>query len=296
MKMMRFVLVAAMVLLQGFQVAARDSEAWKISMFAEDVFAIAKQRQITVECAVDMVKAVGVSGFDIGYREDGLNDVLKAGLQPANLYGRVDFLSKDKGAADAEEFIAKAEKYGFKRIMVIPSDFTDGRANEDEFGRMVAGMRKLAEKAGEKGIVTMIEDFGNEANPCSCVSCLKRFMDEIPNLKVVLDTGNLYYAGRGEDILELLAFARGRIAHVHLKDQPRFANRKFVSLGLGCVPNELICRELTVKTGYRGWITLENFEMNDVLADVCRQVAVLDCWRRFSKFSEMGSPSKTRLD
>lgn len=283
MKMKRFAFVAAGVVLLVFQVAARDSGAWRISIFAEDVSAIAKQKHVALKRAVGMVKEAGVSGFDIGYREEGLDDILKSGLQPANLYGRVDFLSGDNGAADTEEFIAKAEKYGFTRVMVIPPDFTDGRANEEEFGRMVAGLRNFVKKADKKSIVTMIEDFGDEANPCSYVKYLKRFMDEIPNLKVVLDAGNLYYAGRGEDILEFLAFARGRIAHVHLKDQPRSANRKFVSLGLGCVPNELICRELSAKEGYREWITLENFEMNDVLADVCRQVAVLDHWRRSSK-------------
>ena len=257
-----------------------STERQGVSVFAEDIRTIAQQRHVELTRAAALVRDAGVSGFDIGYREDGFEDILKAGLLPANLYGRVDFISADSGSADMEEFVEKAIKYGFPRVMVIPNDFKDGMANEAEVERMVAGLRSFVARATNAGITPMIEDFGMVSNPCSHVKYLKRFMSEIPELKFALDTGNLYYAGRGEDILEVLAFAREKIEHVHLKDQTSSANRMFVSLGLGCVPNKRIYHELLTEVGYRGWLTLENFEMSDVLVDVHRQVAVLDCWRR----------------
>ena len=114
-------------------------------------------------------------------------------------------------------------------------------------------------------------------NCCSHVKYLKRFLDEIPEIRLALDSGNLHFAGRGEDILELMAYAKGRIAHVHLKDQSAApGNRSYVTLGLGAVPNERIVKALDA-SGYDGWYTLEN-PVGDVYTDTVRQTAVLRNW------------------
>ena len=100
--------------------------------------------------------------------------------------------------------------------------------------------------------------------------------DEIPDLRFALDSGNLYYAGRGEDILEMMAFAKGRVGHVHLKDQSAADNHGFVTLGMGAVPNERIVKAVA-GSGYDGWYTLEN-PVGDVMNDSVRQVAVVSRW------------------
>ena len=105
---------------------------------------------------------------------------------------------------------------------------------------------------------------------------LKRFLDEILDLMFALDTGNLYYANRGEDILEMMAYAGKRIAHVHLKEQTKEDCRKYSTLGLGAVQNERIVRELAA-TGYDGWYTLEN-PVGDTYNDMVRQVALVKAW------------------
>ena len=74
------------------------------------------------------------------------------------------------------------------------------------------------------------------------------------------------------------ADAKGRIGHVHLKDQAANDNRAYVTLGLGAVPNGEIVKAMSA-TGYEGWYTLEN-PVGDTYLDTVRQVAVLKVWLR----------------
>ena len=135
----------------------------------------------------------------------------------------------------------------------------------------------IVAEAGKRGITITVEDFGGTANPCSYAKYLKRFLDEIPELRFALDSGNLHYAGRGEDILEVMEYTRGRIGHVHLKDQKREDNHAYETLGLGVVPNERIVKTVNA-SGYTGWYTLENSVGEDTYTDTVRQIAVLKSW------------------
>ena len=74
----------------------------------------------------------------------------------------------------------------------------------------------------------------------------------------------------------MMEYAKGRIAHVHLKDQTKEDNRKYATLGLGAVPNEKIVKTVSA-SGYEGWYTLEN-SVGDTYTDTVRQVAVLKSW------------------
>jgi len=157
----------------------------------------------------------------------------------------------------------------------------DGKDNPDEFRRILAHMKDFVAEAKKRGITVTVEDFGGTANCCSYAKYLKRFLNEIPDLRFALDSGNLYYAGRGEDILAMMDFAKGRIGHVHLKDQTAANNREYASLGLGAVPNEQIVKSVAA-SGYDGWYTLEN-PVGDVLNDSVRQVALLKAWLSAAK-------------
>ena len=81
--------------------------------------------------------------------------------------------------------------------------------------------------------------------------------------------------GCGEDILEMMTFAKGRIGHVHLKDQTAKDNHEYVTLGLGAVPNEKVVR--AIKADYDGWYTLEN-PVGDTYNDTVRQASLVKSW------------------
>ena len=255
-----------------------------ISVFAKFIRMTAKERGLSLAQAADLLYAAGVRGYDCGPDEDDLEALAATKLRPINFYyfpdwfGRGvhdwngDYADRTKPA----ECIALAKRYGIGRIMVVPPNFVGGRDDPDEFERVLVLMKAFVAEAKKAGIVVTVEDFGGTANPCSYLKYLKRFLTEIPDLRLALDTGNLYYAGRGEDILELQAFAGKRIGHVHLKDQKAGDRRGYVSLGCGAVPNEKAVKAVA-RDGYDGWYTLEE-PVGDTYADTVRQVNVLKAW------------------
>ena len=255
----------------------------RISVFAHFVRSIAAQRKVSLAEAADMLYGLGVRGFDIGPGDKDLPELAKTKLKPINFYVFPKMLAADNGAADCRACLDQAERYGVPRVMVVPSHFTEGGDKEAEFLKDLSGMRLFVAEAKKRGITITVEDFGGRMNPGSYAKYLKRFLNEIPDLKFALDSGNLYYADRGEDILEMMAYARGRIGHVHLKDQTRECHQQYASLGLGGVPNETIVKTMNA-AGYDGWYTLENpVKGVDVYTEAVRQVAVLKSWLRESK-------------
>ena len=258
----------------------------KISVFAKFIRQTAKERGISLSAAADLLYDLGVRGYDCGPDEEDLDELAATKLKAINFYYFPDWFGTDvhdwaldyTDRTNPTECIAKAKRYGIPRIMVVPPNFTDGKENEAEFAVIVGKMRAFVAEAKAAGLVVTVETFGGTKNCCSHVKFLKRLLAEIPDLKFALDSGNLYYAGRGEDILEMMEYAKGRIAHVHLKDQTAEDGRKFVTLGLGVVPNEKIVKAMAA-VRYDGWYTLENTVPGaDTYTEVVRQVAVLKSW------------------
>ena len=239
-----------------------------ISVFAHFVRNTAKQRNVTLAEAADML--------DIGPDDKALPELAATKLKPINFYFFPNMYGPDNGAADCKRCLDQAVKYGVPRVMVVPTNFTKDGDEEAEFKMVLSSMKMFVEEGRKRGITITVEDFGGTANPGSHAKYLKRMLDEIPGLCFALDSGNMYYAGRGEDILEMMEYAKGRIGHVHLKDQTKENNRKYATLGLGAVPNEKIVKSVNAM-GYDGWYTLEN-SVGDAYTDTVRQVAVLKSW------------------
>ena len=256
----------------------------KISVFAKFIRQTAKERGISLSAAADLLYGLGVRGYDCGPDEEDLDELAATKLKAVNFYYFPDWFGTDvhdwalgyTDRTNPTECIAKAKRYGIPRIMVVPPNFTGGKENETEFKVIVGKMRAFVAEAKAAGLVVTVETFGGTKNCCSHVKYLKRLLAEIPDLKFALDSGNLYYAGRGEDILEMMEYAKGRIAHVHLKDQTAEDGRRYVTLGLGAVPNEKIVKAMAA-AHYDGWYTLEN-PVGDTYSDTVRQTALLKAW------------------
>ena len=256
----------------------------KISVFAKFIRQTAKERGISLSAAADLLYDLGVRGYDCGPDEEDLDELAATKLKAINFYYFPDWFGTDvhdwaldyTDRTNPTECIAKAKRYGIPRIMVVPPNFTDGKESETEFAVIVGKMRAFVAEAKAAGLVVTVETFGGTKNCCSHVKYLKRLLVAIPDLKFALDSGNLYYVGRGEDILEMMEYAKGRIGHVHLKDQTAEDGRKYVTLGLGAVPNEKIVKAMD-KARYDGWYTLEN-PVGDTYLDTVRQVAILKVW------------------
>ncbi|MBR4652018.1 MAG: sugar phosphate isomerase/epimerase [Kiritimatiellae bacterium] len=255
----------------------RQAEEPNISVFASFIRKTAKERGISLSEAAEMLHALGVRGFDAGADDADLPQLAATSLKPINFYFFPKMYSADNGAADCKRCLDRAVKYGVPRVMVVPSHFTKNGNEAEEFAKDLSSMKMFVAEGKKRGITITIEDFGGPVNPGSHTKYLKRFLDEIPDLRFALDSGNLYYAGRGESILDMMDYAKGRIEHVHLKDQTKEDNRKYATLGLGAVPNEKIVKTVAA-SGYKGWYTLENAVGDDTYTDTVRQVAVLKSW------------------
>ena len=248
----------------------------RLSVFASFITRVARQRGVSLRAAAALLYDMGVRGFDIGPDEKILPELAKSKLRPINFYYFPNMFADDNGLKDCLHALDVAQRYGVPRIMVVPTHFTGGGDQAAEFEKLLSGMKLFVAEAKKRGITITVEDFGGNKNAGSYMKYLKRFLDEIPDLKFALDTGNLYYANRGEDILEMMAYAKDRIAHVHLKDQTKEDCRKYATLGLGAVPNERIVKEMAA-SGYDGWYTLEN-SVGDTYNDTVRQVSLVKAW------------------
>ena len=271
--------MAAIAVMTGCVSPTAGEPEAKISVFAHYVRSIAKERGVSLADAARLLQDLGVTGFDASYDDPKLAELVATGLRPASLYCFMKFRVPDGGRAQAAKLLETAAVSGVARVMVIPDSFTRGGNEEAEFGTVVAGLRWLVAEAAKRDVTVTVEDFGGDPdNPCNRMKYLKCFLDEIPDLRLALDSGNLYYAKRGEDILELMRYAEGRIAHVHLKDQLTTDHRSRAVLGLGGVPNAEIVHHLAA-AGYSGWYTLEHTVPEaDTYIETVRQVAVLKAW------------------
>jgi len=275
-------IVMALLALTSFSFLAVAAEP-NISVFANFVRRVSKERNISLGEAADRLYALGVRGVDAGVNEKDLDQLAATPLKIINFYYFAPMFDDAKFPEDAKRCFDLAVKYGVPRIMVIPPNFTDGGDEAAEFAVILEKMKSFTAQAGKLGIKVTVEDFGGTKNACSHTKYLRRFLDEIPEIGFALDSGNLYYAGRGESILELMEYAKDRVAHIHLKDQPKENNRSYVTLGLGAVPNEAIVTAMA-RAGYTGWYTLEN-PVGDTYTDTVRQTAVLKSWLEAAKES-----------
>ena len=287
MKITKLVFMAAIAAVTGCcsvdcGCGCKKGDEPRISVFAAFIRNTAKQRGVSLAEAADMLYDLGVRGFDVGPDDKDLPELAATKLKPINFYFFPKMLGADNGAADCKRCLDQAEKYGVPRVMVVPSHFTDGGDQEAEFAKDMSGMKLFVAEAKKRGITITVEDFGGTKNPGSYAKYLKRFLDEIPDIKFALDSGNLYYANRGEDILDMMEYAKGRVAHIHLKDQTPEDHHCYQTLGLGGVPNEKIVKTMNA-AGYDGWYTLENTVKGaDVYIETVRQVAVLKAWLKES--------------
>lgn len=251
----------------------------KMSLFESDIVRAAKDAGLSLAEAAAKLQAAGVTGFDAEYNHKLIPELVAAGQIPANFYGFMDFFAADGGKAQADAFVAAAAKWKAPQIMIVPTNFTEGGDEEAEYVKNRDGLRYIVRKALDAGVTPTIEDFGNPRNPCSQMKYMKRFLDDIPELSLALDSGNFHYADRGEDVIALMRLGADRIRHVHLKDFKDVHSREYVTLGDGAVPNEALVRCIHA-TGYAGWYTLENPVGPNHLEDILRQARLLRSWLR----------------
>ena len=268
--MVRFVTALAVAAVSLVATAGSCADKAKISTFAVHVYEVMEKRGLSMVEAVRAFKDCGVSGFDGEYTDPRLEELAATGLKPVMIYGVMSFRDPAKDEIEQDKYLGRAVSLGAKYMMIVPDHFGDLKddpedpAYQAELAKTVVGLRKLVKKCLAAGICPMVEDFGYRVNPGSHFCNLKRYFAEIPDLKFALDTGNVMYSDRGEDILDEFEYFYGKIRHVHVKDHPAGKPQAYALPGEGVVPNEKMLRRLFMN-GYDGWVTLELFDAPDMM-------------------------------
>lgn len=142
----------------------------------------------------------------------------------------------------------------------------------EQWSALIAGLNELGSKAKENGMQLVYHPhIGTGVENFDDIDRLMTGTDE-ENVKLLLDTGHLYYAG--VDPLEVTQKYANRIKHVHLKnirqsvlDESKTSGRSFlksIRAGIFTVPGdtagaikfEPILQELA-KANYEGWLMVE---------------------------------------
>ena len=266
----------------------------KLSVFYDHILNAAAQRGLSVSDVLIRVRGMGYSMVELDYvnLNDEVFSLLRAAdMGIASLYGFFRFNTepqKEKISAHIET----AVRYGVQRIMPIPGFFSgDTEKREEEFSRMLDGMKELTERAHQAGLTVTIEDFDSVGSPIRDSAGMNSFITRLPHLYATFDTGNFRLVG--EDELSAFDNLKERIAHVHLKDRSlstEFGAYTLTAMdgtkmhpcpvGTGFIPMERIFAALR-EIGYNGVLSVEHFSADDQLLCMEKSAQYV---RRFFEF------------
>ena len=191
-----------------------------------------------------------------------------------------------KNIATVKGYIDRMEKFGIEVLMLSP--MINLAKNPEEFCQlrdiMIESFGKITHYAKSSGITVAIENRSDLTRPDSKTEDVRFILDNVPDLKLVFDTGNFFCVN--EDVLSAYQKLSDKIARVHVKDWktdpfgtfvreyiPRFNG---VALGDGEIPlKELIA--LLKRDEYSGKAVIEidasqvTSEMLGKSADFLRQ-------------------------
>ena len=252
-----------------------------ISTFFDNIVAASEQSGLSLGEVAKRCLGYGVTGVDVEDCEVAdarLGILLGAGMQVTSMPTRRDLLHSPTKET-VEEVVALAVRNKVPRILMIPGYIGHDEDKTEAMRTAVEPLRYLCTLAAKEGIVVGVEDYDHEDAPTHTIGGLKWFLDEVPELSCIFDTGNFLYAG--EDVREAYRLMKHRItSQLHCKDRAltgrvgEAAKRSMAgvdmyssAVGCGIIPIGEMIKDL-VKSGFDGAFTAELFGSPDVLGDL----------------------------
>jgi len=204
--------------------------------------------------AVEHLPQAGVQALEVGVRpleelKEVAAGVKAAGMVIGTLAGGVDF-DKPESVEAYHASLAAAEAAG------ISLYFTSASGSEHPRPYYMERLRELAERAAEHGVVISLETHPpfcqNADDMLATVNAANH-----PNVKINLDTANIYYYNAGRSSAADLEQVFDHVASLHLKDTDGgFHSGNFPVLGEGIVDFPRIFKALK-SANFAGPLTLE---------------------------------------
>lgn len=244
----------------------------KLSIFSNHIEDIARQEKTSFAAAAAKVRALGIDGIAVsfGMSEANLAEVRRQGFAVSCIIGWPHF---DKGydGKMCAELISLAVSNGCRQVMLVPGFYPSHEEDPELLSNIIRRTARFAQAAAAAGLETLIEDFDNEKSPTCGFARTKKFLDAVPSVGFVYDTGNFNSPGeRAESGIKLLA----RTRHFHLKDRPAGDMRGACAVGSGVIPISGIVTS-ALDSGYGGWFTIEHFGVTNMLECAASSVRFL---------------------
>ncbi len=147
------------------------------------------------------------------------------------------------------------------QVSIHPPYFSSQELKEELKKKGVLLLKRLAiegvERADAAGIAFSIESFCYRPFVFYSPQEFKGFLEEVPNLGVILETGHLFQMGF--DLSKMVNLFGRRIYDVHVHDATRekdFRKATHLPLGKGLIDFKKLLKDLR-NVEYDGWLTLE---------------------------------------
>ena len=265
-----------------------------LATFYDHIVEISRQEGLSMADALGAARALGVRRVEVSQnnilgREDEVSrELAAAGLGVSAIASYFDFGRDPDVDRQSGPTLAAARYLGADKLLVIPGFWgpADSPARrEEQVLNMIAGVRRLADRAAALGISLVMEEYDNALAPFSSAAQVKRFLDGCPGLSCCFDTGNFLFAG--DDVLAAYDLLRPHIRHVHLKDRASrslhgepgvktMAGRMVYpcSVGDGQLPIRTVLDRLRAD-GYQGTLAIEHYHAARQLPTLRRSAAWL---------------------
>lgn len=190
-----------------------------------------RQGRMTFEEMFPRAREAGFVAYDasdgdaeFASREEVLRLCAGAGLQIADYIHWVHMAAPTKqGVLEAVESgcqaVRTALEHGTNRLMIVErvSAADLARMTREEAASCLAdALDQIARYARAQGVTAMVEDYPDPRLPMCSTGEMLRLMKAAPDLRLVLDTGNML--AQKEDPVAFYEELKGYVAHVHLKD------------------------------------------------------------------------------
>lgn len=258
----------------------------QMNIFHEHILEACEQRSMTEEQVLFRAKEAGIDGLECFWQR--LVDVSEkrrlfdsCGMKVESIYRTFDMGHKTPAESEKEyrELFEIAGAFGTTKVLCIPGFVLEGDDAQEIRKRMNEQLAQMCRTGAEYGVTVTLEDYDNVLSPCSTMEGLRRFFDDVPELRCSFDSGNFAYSA--QDAFEAFRLLSDRIVHVHLKDRSRdvvYANQQDnnwildvtgqkmypVPVGDGYIGIAPLL-EMLKKIGYTGSYSLEHYGAADQL-------------------------------
>ncbi|MBQ3557534.1 MAG: sugar phosphate isomerase/epimerase [Oscillospiraceae bacterium] len=210
----------------------------------------------------------------IGKIKQQLDD---AGIAVSSMYCdiKLDAVKAKTPTALADEIDTHLERcanLGTNIFMPVPL-FNGEVSREDKQAQILDFLHMTVERSPQYGVTTVLENFSRQDSTIASIDDMKFYLDRVPELQYVLDTGS-FWISQSCNPYDACVALLDRTIHVHLKDiipvevdpPKQMYGRGFdhAVTGEGILPIRDIIAELD-NAGYDGTLSIELITSNEPL-------------------------------